>query len=198
MGCRMAMIPCPDCGKDVSTMAAACPHCGYPLKTVPTLLKSSSDRDDIVHRVELVQRKKGPGCLAIILASVFMLWAIGTISQCQREQSPSSDIPAPPVAHDAPPAATSSGMDMVARRGVFRFVETVSTDSDAFRVTAASLCGTDAVCNVGFWRPGAAPRALPMTDAQVASKLAMYGRNLNTGYNDWSWSCEINAQECNR
>lgn len=27
----MAIQPCPDCGKDVSTMAPACPHCGYPM-----------------------------------------------------------------------------------------------------------------------------------------------------------------------
>lgn len=31
----MAIKPCPDCGKDVSTMAAACPHCGYPLQEPP-------------------------------------------------------------------------------------------------------------------------------------------------------------------
>ena len=28
----MALIKCPECGKDVSTAAEACPHCGYPLK----------------------------------------------------------------------------------------------------------------------------------------------------------------------
>lgn len=30
----MAITQCPDCGKDVSTMAATCPHCGYPLQQV--------------------------------------------------------------------------------------------------------------------------------------------------------------------
>ena len=27
----MALIKCPECGKDVSTAAANCPHCGFPL-----------------------------------------------------------------------------------------------------------------------------------------------------------------------
>ena len=27
----MALIKCPECGKDVSTKAKACPHCGYPI-----------------------------------------------------------------------------------------------------------------------------------------------------------------------
>ena len=27
----MALIKCPECGKDVSTSASACPHCGYPI-----------------------------------------------------------------------------------------------------------------------------------------------------------------------
>ncbi len=28
---RMALIACPECGKDISTSAKACPACGYPL-----------------------------------------------------------------------------------------------------------------------------------------------------------------------
>ena len=28
----MAIIKCPECGKDVSDKAEACIHCGYPLK----------------------------------------------------------------------------------------------------------------------------------------------------------------------
>ncbi|GEM_PF-2600390 len=28
----MALIKCPECGKEVSTSAAACPHCGYPMQ----------------------------------------------------------------------------------------------------------------------------------------------------------------------
>lgn len=28
----MALIKCPECGKDVSTSADACPHCGFPIK----------------------------------------------------------------------------------------------------------------------------------------------------------------------
>ena len=28
----MALIKCPDCGKEVSNMAAVCIHCGCPLK----------------------------------------------------------------------------------------------------------------------------------------------------------------------
>ena len=26
------LVPCPDCGRQVSRLAAACPHCGRPLK----------------------------------------------------------------------------------------------------------------------------------------------------------------------
>lgn len=28
----MALTKCPECGKEVSTSAETCPHCGYPLK----------------------------------------------------------------------------------------------------------------------------------------------------------------------
>ena len=29
----MALITCPECSREVSDQAAACPHCGYPLRT---------------------------------------------------------------------------------------------------------------------------------------------------------------------
>ena len=28
----MALIQCPECGKEISTSALSCPHCGYPLQ----------------------------------------------------------------------------------------------------------------------------------------------------------------------
>ena len=31
----MALISCPECTREVSDQAAACPHCGYPLHTQP-------------------------------------------------------------------------------------------------------------------------------------------------------------------
>lgn len=33
----MALINCPECGKDVSTSADACPHCGYPINKQASL-----------------------------------------------------------------------------------------------------------------------------------------------------------------
>lgn len=31
----MALVQCPDCGRDVSTMAKACPNCGHPVELAP-------------------------------------------------------------------------------------------------------------------------------------------------------------------
>ena len=31
----MALISCPECGKEVSDQALACIHCGYPLQSFP-------------------------------------------------------------------------------------------------------------------------------------------------------------------
>lgn len=31
----MALIQCPECGRDVSTQARSCPGCGYPLQSQP-------------------------------------------------------------------------------------------------------------------------------------------------------------------
>ncbi len=33
----MAIIPCPECKKDVSSFAAFCPSCGYPISNTPDI-----------------------------------------------------------------------------------------------------------------------------------------------------------------
>src|ERR1019366_7228907 len=38
----MALIKCPECGKDVSTRAAACPNCGYPISSTRQGLPAES------------------------------------------------------------------------------------------------------------------------------------------------------------
>lgn len=37
----MALIKCPECGKEVSTAAEVCPHCGYPLKKQKTVVRDN-------------------------------------------------------------------------------------------------------------------------------------------------------------
>lgn len=48
----MALIKCPECGQNVSTEAAACPHCGYPLNKVKN--------EQIVENSEIDNNKKAP------------------------------------------------------------------------------------------------------------------------------------------
>ena len=42
----MALVPCPECGKKVSTMASACPDCGFPI---------SANGADQKHLVEAIR-----------------------------------------------------------------------------------------------------------------------------------------------
>lgn len=61
----MALINCPECKREVSTMAAACPHCGYPIaKFVGNKTENEQpDEDNIVQTEEPakpVTRHDGP------------------------------------------------------------------------------------------------------------------------------------------
>jgi uncharacterized membrane protein YdbT with pleckstrin-like domain len=41
----MALINCPECGKQVSTAAVACPSCGYPVAERPAAVAQASEGD---------------------------------------------------------------------------------------------------------------------------------------------------------
>jgi hypothetical protein len=42
----MALIKCPDCGKQVSSSASSCPNCGCPIANRPTNVKIRCLSDD--------------------------------------------------------------------------------------------------------------------------------------------------------
>lgn len=42
----MALIKCPDCGKQISSQAASCPNCGCPIANRPTTVKIRCLSDD--------------------------------------------------------------------------------------------------------------------------------------------------------
>jgi hypothetical protein len=66
----VALIKCPDCGKDVSSVAPSCPNCGRPISKVGPATAAKK------------QTKTSPfamGCFVLLLAA-FALWVIGTLS----------------------------------------------------------------------------------------------------------------------
>lgn len=42
----MALVKCPDCGKQISSQAASCPNCGCPMASRPTTVKIRCLSDD--------------------------------------------------------------------------------------------------------------------------------------------------------
>lgn len=65
----MALMHCPECGKEISDQAVSCPNCGYPLKPDTTL---------VVVRKKLPGRGFGIaglvlGILGVVYSTVFLL-----------------------------------------------------------------------------------------------------------------------------
>lgn len=68
----MALIKCPECGKEISDKAPSCPQCGVPLgfKSNPAIRQSTTkDTDDSAEEPKL-QSRLGVGLLAFVVISV--------------------------------------------------------------------------------------------------------------------------------
>ena len=83
----MALIKCPDCGKDVSDVAPSCPSCGRPI---------SAHRPGQVS-VRSEKKKTSPvatGCLVLLLAA-FGLWVVGNLFQSGNSSPGVINTPVP-------------------------------------------------------------------------------------------------------
>jgi hypothetical protein len=65
----------------------------------------------------VVVQKRGPGCITVCIAAVLVLWAIGSVSKCQRDSTRSkADDYIAASAMPEPVAPTSSGSNATARQ----------------------------------------------------------------------------------
>ena len=92
----MALISCPECGKEVSSKALFCPKCGYPIKETLEITDHRKEEIDFLQRESLntdkthkhaykptqkeatKQKKKSGGCLIPIIAFLLLFSAIGS------------------------------------------------------------------------------------------------------------------------
>jgi hypothetical protein len=89
-------------------------------------------------------------------------------------------------------SAAGSGYKITGQSGIMFFVAVDAAqkdNEDIYRRAAGEACSGKSICQVHFW-VGSAPSKLPLTDAQVASKLAHWQMNLNTGLRRWLVKCK--------
>ena len=65
----MAIINCPECGKEISDHAVACPYCGYPINKAETIKKATPKKSCTI------AYRGGPGSVvgAIIVIALFAI-----------------------------------------------------------------------------------------------------------------------------
>ena len=72
----MAIINCPECGKEISDHAVACPYCGYPINKAETIKKATTKKSFTI------AYRGGPGSVvgAIIVIAIFAIgFLVGSI-----------------------------------------------------------------------------------------------------------------------
>ena len=93
----MALIKCPECGKEVSDQAASCPNCRHPLRrkenAQPQMQQNNNQPN--VRYVSQPVKKKGHGCLiTIIIIVVFFAIVVAIIGGTSGKTGSNDDIDA--------------------------------------------------------------------------------------------------------
>lgn len=74
----MALINCPECSKEISNKAKACPHCGYPLPTKEETIRKTEVKpktaNEIEHEKKVITRCVYGVILFIGLIIVGYIW----------------------------------------------------------------------------------------------------------------------------
>ena len=86
----MALIKCPECGKEISDMAQSCPNCGRPLSPsdppIPdTVLRGGTVNSSPGSQQPPRQKKKGHGCLVSLLIFLgLFIFLIYTVANADK------------------------------------------------------------------------------------------------------------------
>jgi hypothetical protein len=122
----LALIKCPDCGRDVSTHAAACPGCGRPIAAAitagptqpeappvqPGVLPSNVGDASVAPRPN---KRSGSPVVAVLVVALLAVLAGGVVVLLQPASTPASQRQASLAATTAPvPAATGASSQRTA------------------------------------------------------------------------------------
>ena len=86
----MALVRCPDCGKEVSTRASSCPNCGGPVAA-----EENKDKEIKVITEHTSKSLKGQSCLSGVLFLLGVLFIVVGIPERYRISGASLDRDAP-------------------------------------------------------------------------------------------------------
>lgn len=90
-------------------------------------------------------------------------------------------------------AHAGDGYKITGKSGVMYFIaidESQQNNEDVYRFSVGEACAGKAICQVQYW-VGSAPKAFPLTDNQVESKVVHWQQNLNTGLRRWLVKCSV-------
>ena len=106
----MSLIACRECGKDVSTMAKACPHCGAPPPTELDRKLDAIGTSDAARKAakEFPQPAKGDESVAGFIGTTFVLLvAVWFLVRCTTDAPSDSGVPEPPAATGPDPVGAA-------------------------------------------------------------------------------------------
>jgi hypothetical protein len=91
----MALISCPECGRQISTAAEACPGCGYPIRSGgrPPAPASAAERefqqkvDEIGKKAAAAKEPDGPRCYSCPRTATTRCQSCGAFSCAEHLQS---------------------------------------------------------------------------------------------------------------
>ena len=151
----MALVKCPECGKEVSTLAESCPNCGYPAEYFPKpdpipKYAAGSKEDDIRNHAEIKvnerdESKKSP--LAGILKAIVIIALLCIIGVVLVLVIGSADSDSTSKDNDTVPASSISEVKVVENSEDNADIETdtvtieeqVLYDQNDIKITATGL-----------------------------------------------------------
>lgn len=138
----MALIACPECQREISSRAPACPHCGYPVKaslstsTEPVESVRSKNESPTPRPVDVAKKRSSMGAwfLLVLLVTGAVFWYY------QTEFVHDYGKPALPVTVEYRPALTGPGLVLKVNNTSTRHLTIIATlrnptlnDSRSFR-----------------------------------------------------------------
>lgn len=76
----MALISCPECGKDISDKSAMCIHCGYPIDNSAECVKTPASDSNLVSKANVIPQKKNKKIVSRLLIVLFGIVIIAFIA----------------------------------------------------------------------------------------------------------------------
>lgn len=186
----MALIICPECGKEVSERAEKCPGCGYPLSPSCEVVEEATESVETPSSETTAAKRKKPPKAILIAAVILIIAGIVFVLYSQSRSSDGEPLAAAKITSTKENSIRDGKYEEVINTEAANIIDSITKEYEALSEAITDYASYTENCeNIERWYAHCAESSAQLYDEIAEDNYSQYvviSASVSKGYSEWN------------